>query len=369
MHKDNTPNFQTKLSKLTHFKDFLNKAEEEKDELKKVKRSFTKNNDGAGTDIGNKTKYKYNKVTRKMDDDSLPEIESDIKALDELGVEDSKHKYKIVSNLHQESVGVDVLDDLKSNFRSWEIDHDTIEDAEKLTDLLKERHPEVDQSKLRQMAMDWCGCDWQDGMGESPIYMRSDDRGGWQDGMGKPSWLGERKFIKTFEFFSGDGEMELNDMMNQSQEPDNKVEFESPSETTSYMFFGNLESIERQVSEMNEWDQEKINSLLNDGHNWAEDHISKSKEIISHVFDFMMGHLDENLDVEEMEVDTHSSPENYMFFANLETILSQVSELLNLDENEVDDLLSNGHDWAEDHIAAAKENISQVYDFLKSELE
>jgi hypothetical protein len=35
MHKDNTPNFQTKLSKLTHFKDFLNKAEEEKDELQK----------------------------------------------------------------------------------------------------------------------------------------------------------------------------------------------------------------------------------------------------------------------------------------------------------------------------------------------
>jgi hypothetical protein len=362
MHKDNTPNFQTKLSKLTHFKDFLNKAEEEKDELKKVSRSFTKNDNGAGTDIGNKTKYKYNKVTRKMDDMSKSEVEDDIKALDELGVEDTKHKYKIVSNLHQESVGVDVLDDLKSNFRSWEVDHDTIEHVEELTGLLKERHPEVDESKLRQMAMDWCDFAWQDGAGEPPIDTRSDDRGGWQDGMGKPSWLGER-YIKTFESFSGDGEEDLHNMQIQL-EPPSQVEFESPAETQSYMFFGNLETIQRNVEELLEMDHNKVNTLLNDGHNWAEDHISTSKEMISHVYNFLMNHTDETNESEE-----YVESENYMFFANLENIHNQISDLLELDHQDIDDSLLDGHDWAEDHIAAAKENISQVYDFLKSELE
>lgn len=362
MHKDNTPNFQTKLSKLTHFNDFINHSQEEKDELKKVKRSFTKNDSGTGTDIGNKTKYKYNRVTRKMDDDSLPEIKDDIKSLDNAGEKDTNHKYKIVSNLHQESVGVDVLDDLKSNFRSWEYDHNTIEDVEKLTSQLKDRHPEVDDSKLRQMAMDWCGCDYQDGMGEPPIDTRADDRGGWQDGMGKPHWLGER-YIKTFESFSGDGEEDLHNMQMQL-EPPSQVEFESPADTQSYMFFGNLETIKRSVEEMLEMDHDKVNTLLNDGHNWAEDHVSTSKEMISHVYNFLMNHVDESI-----ETDDYVEGENYMFFANLENIHNSVTELLDLDHQDVDDLLLDGHDWAEDHIAAAKENLTQVHDFIKSELE
>jgi hypothetical protein len=361
MHKDNTPNFQTKLSKLTHFNDFMNHAEEEKDELKKVRRSFTKNAEGTGTDIGNKTKYKYNRVTRKMDDDSLPEIQDDIKALDDLGAKDTNHKYKIVSNLHQESAGsVDVLDDLKSNFRSWEYDHDSIEDVEELTSMLKERHPGTDESKLRQMAMDWCGCEWQDGMGEPPIDTRSDDRGGWQDGMGKPHWLGERKFIKKFENFGLDKEEMHIGLDNTSSE----VGFESPAETQSYMFFGNLETIERMTSEMLEMNQDEVNTLLNNGHNWAEDHISTAKEVISHVYDFLINKFTN----ENHEMDHFEETENYMFFANIENIHDQVSELIELDHQDVDDLLLDGHDWAEDHIASAKEKISQVYDLLKSEI-
>lgn len=342
MHKDNTPNFQTKLSKLTYFNDFVNHAEEEKDELKKVKRSFTKNAEGTGTDIGNKTKYKYNKVTRKMDNDSLPEIQDDIKALDDLGAKDPKHKYKIVSNLHQESHDLSYgqpapLDDLKANFRSWELDHNTEEDAEELSRILQERHPEVDGMKLRELAYDWCGCECNTNESSSNT----------------------KRFIKAFEEFSLD-----KDDMHIGLEQGTDVEFESPADTQSYMFFGNLETIERMTSEMLEMNQDEVNTLLNNGHNWAEDHISTAKEVISHVYDF----LNNKFTNENHEMDHFEETENYMFFANIENIHDQVSELIELDHQDVDDLLLDGHDWAEDHIASAKEKISQVYDLLKSEI-
>ena len=54
----------------------------------------------------------------------------------------------------------------------------------------------------------------------------------------------------------------------------------------------------------------------------------------------------------------------YMFFSNLEQIKNQVEELMSLNEDEINQILENGHDWAQDHIATAKESIDQVYDFL-----
>lgn len=58
---------------------------------------------------------------------------------------------------------------------------------------------------------------------------------------------------------------------------------------------------------------------------------------------------------------------NYMFFSNLEQIVRQAQELLNLDPMEIEHLLCNGHDWADDHIAVAKENLDQVFDFMMNE--
>lgn len=58
---------------------------------------------------------------------------------------------------------------------------------------------------------------------------------------------------------------------------------------------------------------------------------------------------------------------NYMFFSNLEQIKRQCESLLDLDPNKIDDILMNGHDWADDHITVAKENIDQVFDFMMNE--
>jgi len=59
--------------------------------------------------------------------------------------------------------------------------------------------------------------------------------------------------------------------------------------------------------------------------------------------------------------------DRYMFFSNLEQIKRQCELLLNLDQNEIDQILDNGHDWAQDHIAEAKNNMDQVFDFLMNE--
>ena len=57
--------------------------------------------------------------------------------------------------------------------------------------------------------------------------------------------------------------------------------------------------------------------------------------------------------------------ENYMFFQNLKEIRDNIDILLSMDESEIDQTLSNGHDWATEHIATAKDDIEEVTNFLK----
>ena len=57
----------------------------------------------------------------------------------------------------------------------------------------------------------------------------------------------------------------------------------------------------------------------------------------------------------------------YMFFSNLEQMKRQCELLLDLDESMVEEILENGHDWAQDHIAESKNNLDQVFDFLMNE--
>ena len=59
----------------------------------------------------------------------------------------------------------------------------------------------------------------------------------------------------------------------------------------------------------------------------------------------------------------------YMFFSNLELIKHHVEEMMAMDPSKIESILENGHDWAADHIATAKESIDQVFDFLTVESE
>jgi vacuolar-type H+-ATPase subunit H len=61
-------------------------------------------------------------------------------------------------------------------------------------------------------------------------------------------------------------------------------------------------------------------------------------------------------------------PANYMFFSNLEQIKRQCEMMLEMDPSRIDEIIQNGHDWADDHISEAKTNIDQVFDFFKNEM-
>ena len=65
------------------------------------------------------------------------------------------------------------------------------------------------------------------------------------------------------------------------------------------------------------------------------------------------------------EEDQRSS--RYMFFSNLEQMKRQCDLLLDLDEEMVESILEDGHDWAQDHISEAKNNMDQVFDFIMNE--
>lgn len=57
----------------------------------------------------------------------------------------------------------------------------------------------------------------------------------------------------------------------------------------------------------------------------------------------------------------------YMFFSNLEQMKRQAELLLDLDYDQIHAILEDGHDWADDHITVAKENLDQVFDFMMNE--
>jgi hypothetical protein len=60
---------------------------------------------------------------------------------------------------------------------------------------------------------------------------------------------------------------------------------------------------------------------------------------------------------------------NYMFFSNLKQMKRQIEMIMEMDPNMIDNIIQNGHDWADDHISEAKTNMDQVFDFLKNEMD
>ena len=79
-----------------------------------------------------------------------------------------------------------------------------------------------------------------------------------------------------------------------------------------------------------------------------------------------------NLDyiIKKLLRETHEEKsQRYMFFSNLEQMKRQCEILLDMDQDMVESILDNGHDWAQDHISEAKNNMDQVFDFLMNETE
>jgi hypothetical protein len=58
--------------------------------------------------------------------------------------------------------------------------------------------------------------------------------------------------------------------------------------TENYMFFSNLKQMKRQIEILMEMDPMMIESLLQNGHDWADDHVTEAKTNMDQVFDFIM---------------------------------------------------------------------------------
>lgn len=64
---------------------------------------------------------------------------------------------------------------------------------------------------------------------------------------------------------------------------------ENHHETEHYMFFANLETIKRLTEELLSMDKQELDQMLKE-HDWANDHISTSKDDIEEVFNFIASH-------------------------------------------------------------------------------
>lgn len=71
----------------------------------------------------------------------------------------------------------------------------------------------------------------------------------------------------------------------------------------NYMFFGNLEQMNRQTQMLMELDPTMVDQILKDGHDWAADHITEAKNNMDQVFDFMMNTINEPNMVQESDED------------------------------------------------------------------
>ena len=78
-----------------------------------------------------------------------------------------------------------------------------------------------------------------------------------------------------------------------------------------------------------------------------------------------MGNLDRL--IKKVLLEEEQGSQRYMFFSNLQQMRRQCDLLLDLDQSMIEEILNNGHDWAQDHISEAKNNMDQVFDFLMNE--
>jgi phage host-nuclease inhibitor protein Gam len=67
-------------------------------------------------------------------------------------------------------------------------------------------------------------------------------------------------------------------------------------------------------------------------------------------------------------IEGHNKEYNYMFFQNLHTIKDAIEDILAMDKEKVDSMLSAGHGWALDHMATSVDDIEEVYHFLKNRM-
>lgn len=68
---------------------------------------------------------------------------------------------------------------------------------------------------------------------------------------------------------------------------------------------------------------------------------------------------------EKIDNMTDHETNTYMFWQNLETMKDAIENILEMDKEEVNNILVDGHAWALDHIATSADDLEEVYHFLE----
>lgn len=69
---------------------------------------------------------------------------------------------------------------------------------------------------------------------------------------------------------------------------------EDSSEIKHYMFFSNLKVIKDRAEKLLQMDPLELDAMIENGHDWASDHIATSKDDIEEVYNWVMG--EENIE-------------------------------------------------------------------------
>ena len=90
-----------------------------------------------------------------------------------------------------------------------------------------------------------------------------------------------------------------------------KEVFEADKED-HYMFFQNLVSIKHYLDEISSYNPDEVDALLKDGHDWACDHVTTSKDDIQEIAEWLRSELGEGKGVQSVpspESDQTEKPE------------------------------------------------------------
>jgi len=68
-----------------------------------------------------------------------------------------------------------------------------------------------------------------------------------------------------------------------------KQYFEDSNEIKHYMFFSNLKVIKDRVEKLLQMDPHELDAMIENGHDWASDHIATSKDDVEEVYNWIMG--------------------------------------------------------------------------------
>jgi hypothetical protein len=103
--------------------------------------------------------------------------------------------------------------------------------------------------------------------------------------------------LKKFQQFNEDIDMNMD--MHQDIEHDMDRD-----NTSNYMFFENLKTLQRLVEELLTLDETEADEIIESGHDWINDHISVAKADVEQVYQFLMNNSEED-DMDMNDMDMH----------------------------------------------------------------